>query len=152
MADTQELSVTALIEASPAEVYRVWIERLAEWWCPRPWMTEVVAIDPRPGGVFHTILRGPEGEANDLMGVFLDVVPGERIVTTDAFGPGWVPQVPFMVGLWTFAEEGDHTRYTATARHWNADTLRQHEAMGFHDGWSQATAQLKALVERGKAG
>jgi uncharacterized protein YndB with AHSA1/START domain len=150
MPELHELSVTQLIDAAPADVYRVWTERLAEWWCPRPWTTEVVAIDLRAGGAFHTILRGPAGESNDVTGVFLEVVPGQRIVTTDALAPGWVPQEPFMVGLWTFAAEGAKTRYTAAARHWNAETIRQHEAMGFHDGWSAVALQLKALVETGR--
>jgi uncharacterized protein YndB with AHSA1/START domain len=145
--ELHELSVTQRIDASPEEVYRVWTERLADWWCPRPWTTEVVELDFRPGGAFRTIMRGPDGESNDVAGVFLDVVPGARIVTTDAFAPGWIPQDPFMAGVWTFEAEDGATRYTAAARHWNAETIRQHDTMGFHDGWSRATEQLKALVE-----
>jgi uncharacterized protein YndB with AHSA1/START domain len=150
MTDLHELSVTALIDAAPLDVYRVWTERLAEWWCPRPWTTEVVAMDLCTGGAFHTILRGPDGETNDLSGVFLEIIPGARIVTTDAFAPGWIPQNPFMVGMWTFAEEDGKTRYTAAARHWSAETIRQHDEMGFHEGWSAVTEQLRALVEGGK--
>jgi uncharacterized protein YndB with AHSA1/START domain len=149
MAELHELSVSQVIDASPADVYRVWTERLAEWWCPRPWTTEVVALDLRCGGAFHTIMRGPGGESNDVAGVFLEVTPGKRIVTTDAFAQGWVPQDPFMTGVWTFEDVDGRTRYTAAARHWNADTLKQHDAMGFRDGWSRVADQLKALVEQG---
>jgi uncharacterized protein YndB with AHSA1/START domain len=147
VADLHELAVSQWIDAAPEEVYRVWTERLADWWCPRPWRTEVVALDLRCGGAFHTIMRGPDGEANDVTGIFLEVVPGRRIVTTDALAPGWIPQEPFIAGVWTFEAEDGGTRYTAAARHWSAETMRQHETMGFQDGWSRATEQLKALVE-----
>ena len=30
--------------------------------------------------------------------------------------------------------------------HWNAETMKQHEAMGFHDGWDKAADQLAALA------
>ncbi len=43
--------------------------------------------------------------------------------------------------------EGEGTRYTARVRHWNEETLKQHEAMGFHEGWSIVAGQLAELAE-----
>ena len=45
--------------------------------------------------------------------------------------------------------EGDGTRYTARARHWNVDTAQQHADMGFEEGWGICADQLKALCEAG---
>ena len=47
------------------------------------------------------------------------------------------------------APEGDGTRYTATARHWDEDTARRHAEMGFEQGWGVCADQLKALCESG---
>lgn len=149
MAELYELSVTRLIQTPRADVYRVWTERLTEWWCPKPWTTEVVEQNLRPGGRSALVMRGPNGEVSDMEGVVLEVVPNERIVFTNAFTAGWVPQAPFMVGLFTFADEDGGTRYTATARHWDAETMRKHEEMGFHPGWDIVAGQLAALCEGG---
>lgn len=142
-----ELAITRLIAAPRDHVYRVWTQRLPEWWAPKPWTTEIVAQDLRPGGRSAAIMRGPDGESEPMEGVFLEVVPNSRIVLTDAFTAGWVPQTPFMVALFTFADEAGGTRYTATARHWDEATLKRHEEMGFHDGWTTVAAQLAALAE-----
>lgn len=149
-----ELSVTRLIDAPPETVYRVWTERTGEWWAPTPWKTPVVENELRPGGRAYSEMESPEGERMPHEGVFLEAVPGERIVFSNIFGPGWVPQnlsgdgCDFaMVAIVTFEREGSGTRYTAVVRHWDEGTLKKHEEMGFHDGWGQVTAQLAALAE-----
>ena len=37
-----ELSVTHLIDAPVAIVWKIVNERLAEWWCPKPWTVEII--------------------------------------------------------------------------------------------------------------
>ncbi len=143
-----ELSITRLIEASPETVYRVWTERTGEWWAPKPYTTPEVNIDLRPGGRCRMLMRAPDGtNLPDEEGVFLEVEPNRRIVFTNAFAPGWIPQDPFMVVIITFEPEGSGTRYTALVRHWNEETLKQHEAMGFHEGWGIVAGQLADLAE-----
>ena len=143
-----ELSVTRLIGASPETVYRVWTERTGEWWAPHPYTTPEVNIDLRPGGRCRMLMRAPDGtDLPDEEGVFLEVVPNRKIVFTNAFAPGWIPQDPFMVVVVTFAPEGSGTRYTASVRHWNEETLKQHEQMGFHEGWGTVAGQLAELAE-----
>jgi len=142
-----ELSISRHIAASPATVWKVYTERTTEWFAPKPYETPVVDWDLRPGGSASLVMRSPEGQDMPMQGVFLEVVPGERLVSTDAFAPGWVPQGPFMVTIITFAAEGAGTRYTASARHWSEETLKQHEAMGFTTGWGQVADQLAALAE-----
>ena len=51
--------------------------------------TLVCEIDLRPGGKFRTVMQGPAGEVVDNSGCYLEVVPGRRLVFTDALGPGW---------------------------------------------------------------
>ena len=149
-----ELSVTRLIDAPPETVWHVWTERMAEWWCPKPWTTPVVENDFRPGGRCYQEMESPESERHPSDGVWLEVVPNERIVSTNLFTAGWVPQVQSgegcdfpVVMIATFEPEGAGTRYTVRMRHWDAETLKKHEEIGFHQGFEQTTAQLAALAE-----
>lgn len=142
-----ELSITRLIDAPRKAVWKAWTDHLEEWWCPRPWTVELIEQDLRPGGRSAMIMRGPDGEEMPHEGVFLEVVPGERVVTTDAFRAGWIPQAPFMLGFWEFSDEGGKTRYTAGARHWSEEAMKQHEAMGFREGWGKVAEQLEEVAK-----
>lgn len=142
-----ELSITRLIDALPETVYRVWTERLTEWWAPLPYTTPGVELDLRPGGRARMDMRAPDGTDLPNEGVFLEVVPNRKIVLTDAFKAGWIPNNPFMVTIVTFEPEGSGTRYTARVRHWSEDAMKRHEEMGFHQGWGTVAGQLAKLAE-----
>jgi uncharacterized protein YndB with AHSA1/START domain len=142
-----EMSVTRHIDAPPERVWQVMTERTAEWWCPLPWRAEVIEQDLRPGGRSAMRMRGPAGEQIEGEGVFLEVTPGKRLVFTDAFKAGWLPQAPFMLGYFEIAPEGAGTRYRAGARHWDAEKMEEHRGMGFEQGWTTVAAQLAAMCE-----
>jgi uncharacterized protein YndB with AHSA1/START domain len=142
-----ELAIERYIDAPPEKVYRIWTERLEEWWCPKPWTTELLEQDLRPGGRSAMVMRGPAGEVHAMEGVILEVVPNRRIVVTDAFTVGWIPHKPFMLGFWEFTPEKNGTRYRAGSRHWDEATHKEHEQMGFVDGWTKVANQLAELAE-----
>ena len=142
-----ELAVERHIAASPAVVWKVWTQRTAEWWAPKPWTTRVLEQDLRPGGRSAMVMKGPDGETPPMEGVFLEVIPERSIVFTDAFRAGWIPQAAFMVGFFSFAPEAAGTRYRAGARHWDEAALKQHESMGFMQGWAVVAGQLAELAE-----
>ncbi len=144
-----ELSVTRFIAAPPGKVWDVMANRQEEWWCPRPWSIEMIAQERRAGGRSAMIMRGPDGEEMPQEGIFLAWEEGRRFVTTDALTSDFRPAGPFMVGIWEIEPEGDGTRYTASARHWSEETMRQHAEMGFEEGWSACAAQLAELCEGG---
>jgi uncharacterized protein YndB with AHSA1/START domain len=93
-------------------------------------------------------MNSPDGERFGEPGVFLEVVENERLVFTDAFHPGWRPSGrAFMAAEVLFDDAGaGKTRYTARAMHWSADARKEHEEMGFHEGWGKAADQLEALA------
>ena len=94
------------------------------------------------------MFNGPNGEKFPNKGVFLEIVPNEKIVFTDCFHAGWVPNPGFMfVACVTFeALPGGGTRYTARVRHWTLEAREKHAAMGFEQGWSIAFDQLVEAV------
>ncbi len=148
-ADDLVLSVTTYIEAPPETVWHALTARIEDWWCPKPWRVEIVEQDWRAGGRAAMTMYGPEGQVFPNEGIFLEVTPGVRFVTTDAFTAGWKPAGPFMVGIWEIAPEGSGTRYTGSARHWTTEACAQHKDMGFEQGWGVVAQQLKDLCEAG---
>ena len=144
-----ELVLTRLIDAPRALLYRAWTdpEMLKQWFAPLPYTTPHAELDVRPGGANLIVMRSPDGQDMPNRGVYLEVVPNEKLVFTDAFTDAWVPSPkPFMTVILTFEDEGGKTRYTARVRHWTAEDKETHEKMGFHQGWGLCTDQLAALV------
>jgi uncharacterized protein YndB with AHSA1/START domain len=109
-------------------------------WAPRQTIGE---------GANFVVMRMPDGQEIPCPGVYLEIVPNERLVLTDAYSGGWIPKTgkPFMTVILTFAEENGQTRYTARVRHWSKEDYDTHVQMGFHQGWGQCTAQLAALAK-----
>jgi uncharacterized protein YndB with AHSA1/START domain len=147
----RELVLSRLIDAPPHKVYRAWTEPelLKQWFAPAPFTTPVAELDVRPGGANLIVMRSADGTEFPNRGVYLDVVPNERLVFTDAYTEAWQPSAkPFMTVIITFADEAGRTRYTARVRHWRAEDRETRENMGLHQGWGQCADQLAALVAK----
>lgn len=146
----RELILTRVIDAPREKLYRCWTEPelMKQWFAPAPYTTPVVKTDVRPGGSSLVVMRSPEGTDMPCPGVYLEVIPNEKIVATDAFTEAWVPSnKPFMTLTLTFDDIGNgQTRYTVVARHWTVEDREAHEKMGFHQGWGICTDQLAALA------
>jgi len=142
----RELLIARRIAAPAAALYRCWTDPalIPQWFCPKPWVAEVVKMDVRPGGASQMIFKGPNGESFPNDGVYLEVVPDRKLVFTDAYLPGWVPNPgAFFTGIITFDPLPDGgTRYIARALHWTKANCEKHAAMGFADGWAKAFDQL----------
>jgi len=151
MSADRELVLTRLINAPRAKVYRAWTDPalLKQWFAPKPYTTPIVEIDVRPGGSAYFVMRGPDGKDLPNRGVYLEVVPNEKLVSTDAYVKAWEPsEKPFMTLILTFEDEDGKTRYTARVRHWSVADREAHEKMGFHEGWGLCTDQLEALIAK----
>jgi uncharacterized protein YndB with AHSA1/START domain len=148
---SRELSLSRIINAPREQFFKAWTdaELLKQWFAPRPWTTPRAELDVRPGGANLIVMRGPAGQEFPNRGIYLEVVPDERLVFTDAYTGSWEPaEKPFMTVILTFEDLGGKTRYTARVLHWTVADRERHEQMGFHAGWGQCTDQLEALVAR----
>ena len=145
-----ELVLRRHLKAPRMALWRCWCEPelLMQWFCPKPWRVSKAVMDPRAGGASEITMSGPNGEEFPNRGVYLEVVPGERLVFTDAYVKAWEPsEKPFMTAVVTFADaSGGGTDYVATCHHWSAADCEQHVKMGFHEGWGKAADQLEELA------
>ncbi|MFO1161145.1 MAG: SRPBCC family protein [Reyranellaceae bacterium] len=151
MSTDRELVITRLIDAPREKLYRAWTEAelLKQWFAPKPYTTPDAELDVRPGGANRIVMRGPDGKDIPCPGIWLEVVPNQRLVMTDAYVKAWEPSAkPFMTVVLTFEEEAGKTRYTARVRHWTVEDREAHEKMGFHEGWGLCTDQLAELAAR----
>jgi uncharacterized protein YndB with AHSA1/START domain len=147
-----ELVLTRLIDAPRHALFRCWTEPklLKQWFAPAPFTTPVAELDLRVGGANTITMKSPDGQEMPTKGTYLEIVPDEKLVFTDAYTGDWMPKTagkPFMTAIITFADEDGKTRYTATVRHWTAEDKKTHEEMGFHQGWGQCADQLAALAK-----
>jgi uncharacterized protein YndB with AHSA1/START domain len=153
-----DLVFERVVDVPCASIWRAWTvpDQLKKWFTPAPWVTVDCEIDLRPGGIFRTVMRSPEGQEFPNAGCYLDVVENRRLVWTNVLGPGYRPTTRpaadscesfgFTATL-TLAPQGSGTRYTALVIHGDEASCRKHEAMGFHEGWGKALDQLVALVK-----
>lgn len=147
----RELVLTRVIDAPREKIFRAWTdsEILKQWFAPKPYSTPVAKLDVRTGGSNVIVMHDPQGNDFPNRGVYLEVIPNERLVFTDAYTQAWEPSAkPFMTVTISLEDTGaGKTKYTALVRHWSVEDKQTHEKMGFHQGWGICTDQLEAILK-----
>lgn len=142
-------------------VWDVWTQpkHIEKWFGPKGFTTRVESLDFKVGGRSSYVMIGPDGTEYPSSGVYREIVPIEKIVTTDEFGEGFddieamknvdLPQG--MVSTFLFDDLGERTKLTIITSHPTVEDRKKHEAMGVVDGWNTSLDKLDAyLAEAGK--
>lgn len=149
----RDLELIRDVAVSPEAVFAAWTdpESVKQWLAPRPYSVPLCEIDLKPGGGFRTVMNDPDGEQMaDSTGCYLEIVPNERLVWTSALTTGYRPQdesMPFTAILEFQPNGSGGCTYRAIAVHQDPAGLKQHEEMGFHDGWSTVVDQLVEHIQ-----
>ena len=103
-----DLLSSRLLSAPRKAVFAAFLdpEVLARWWGPAGFTNQFHEFDPRPGGRWRFVMRGPDGSEYALAKEFVEVAAPERIVLRQ------VDAVHGFVMTMLFAEEGSGTRLT----------------------------------------
>src|ERR1700759_4706284 len=119
-----DLVLERVVDVSKERVWAAWTkpEHIKKWFTPAPWTTVDCEIDLRPGGIFRTVMRSPEGQEFPNEGCYLEVVENRKLVWTGALGPGYRPRdttaFPFVFTAIIMLEpHGTGTKYTARVLH-----------------------------------
>lgn len=154
-----DLVLERTIDVPRELVWRAWTtpDMLMKWFTPAPWQTIDCAIDLRPGGLFRTVMRSPEGKEFPNTGCFLEVVENERLTWTNALLSGFRPSPGSVSGLEcdtfpftafvSLEPAGTGTKYRVVVVHGDEANRDKHNAMGFAEGWGAALDQLVALAK-----
>ncbi|WP_448604668.1 SRPBCC domain-containing protein [Thermoleptolyngbya sp.] len=149
--DERELMITRVFNAPREMVFKAWTEpaHIEQWSAPEGFSMRVTEHDFRPGGQWRYIMIGPDGVEYPSKGVFQEIVPPERIVTTDEFGEGFedvdLPQAMVVTTLFE-ALDAQTTRITIWVLHDSVSDRQKHEQMGVVDGWNSCLNRLETLL------
>jgi uncharacterized protein YndB with AHSA1/START domain len=146
-----DLELVREIDVAPELVWRAWTEPelIKQWFAPAPWSIADVDLDLRPGGGVAITMQSPDGDQYPNVGCYLEVIPNERLVWTESMDPGFRPKdsdLPLTAILELEPLPNGGTRYRAIALHADPAGVKQHQELGFDEGWSAALDQLIALM------
>jgi len=152
-----DLILERVVDVPRELVWKAWTtpEYLMKWFTPEPWKTVDCELNLRPGGLFRSVMRSPEGDEHENIGCYLEVVENERLVWTDALEQGYRPTNKpsdclvdfYFTAIISLEPHKNGTKYKVIALHGNEEGRKKHEEMGFHDGWGKALEQLVAFVK-----
>ncbi len=138
MSTDREIVITRTFSAPRDLVWAAFTEagHVEKWWGPKGFTTRVDELDPVAGGKTSYVMMAPDGKEYPVGGVFREVDPPHRFVTTDEFGEGYEGDtIDGIVLTALFEEQEGATTLTLLLTHPNAESRQQHEDMGVVGGW-----------------
>lgn len=109
------LVITRTFDAPRPLVFKAWTEpeHMSRWFGPKDFNVVSCAMDVRTGGNFRIHSRSPGGSNHYLQGVYREIVPPERLVSTYCWSDSeWKPSRPETILTLTFEEEQNRTKLT----------------------------------------
>ena len=107
---------------------------------PRGWTMPVCEIDLRPGGAWRFVWRKSKGEEMEMQGVYREVKPPERLVSTERWGPEW----PETINTLVLTEKNGKTTLTQTMLYPSKEARDAALKTGMKDGANQSYDRLEA--------
>jgi uncharacterized protein YndB with AHSA1/START domain len=109
----QEVTITRIFNAPRRLVFDTWTnpKHLPHWMLGPPgWTMTVCEIDLRPGGAWHFAWRQSGGMEMSIGGVYREIKPPERLVSTESWGGDW----PETLNTLVFTEKDGKTTAALT--------------------------------------
>ncbi|MEW5849380.1 MAG: SRPBCC family protein [Myxococcota bacterium] len=133
----REIMITREFNAPRALVYDAYTrpELIRRWLGVQPgWSMAVCEVDLRVGGTYRYQWRGPDGMSMGMRGVYWEIVPREKLVSSEKFDEAWYQGDA--MGTVEFRENAGRTTITTTIR---------------YDSQEIRDAVLKSPMEQGMA-
>jgi uncharacterized protein YndB with AHSA1/START domain len=140
-----EILITRDFDAPRHLVYRAWTtpELIRRWWSGDRGKVTSVEVDLRPGGTWRYVMNANAGFEVAFHGEYQEIVPGERIVSTEIFEG--MPEAGAL-STTTFDESGARTKVSILVRHQNKENRDAHIASGMEDGMQEALNYLEEVA------
>ena len=142
----REVVVTRVVSAPRRLVFAAWTEprHLQRWLTgPEGWSMPVCEIDLRAGGRWRYVYRKASGKEMTLTGSVLEVVPPERLVTTESWGAEW----PDTVNSLVLTESEGRTTITLTITYISKEARDAALGTGAMDGMNRSFELLDELLD-----
>ena len=115
------------------------------WWGPHGLTLSVCEMDVRPGGAWRFVLRQPDGRDHPFRGVYSEVIPPERIVSTFIYDVDFIRDFPAIETV-NFDECDGVTTLRVVAVHPTRESRDGHLNSGMEGGASQSYDRLAELL------
>ena len=133
----EQILITREFDAPKHLVYRAWTEPelVRRWWHANRGEVTVAEIDLRVGGTWRYVMVTPDGFEVAFHGEYQEIVPNERIVSTEVFEG--MPDAEAVDTL-TLAEADGRTTLTILVQHATKEHRDAHIESGMEDGLQDA--------------
>jgi uncharacterized protein YndB with AHSA1/START domain len=137
----REIVITRVVAAPRHLVFEVYTNpaHLPHWMLgPQGWTMPVCEIDLRAGGAWHFVWRRSDGTEMGMRGVYQEIVPPERLVSTASWGGDW----PETLNTLVLSEQGGKTTITQRVLYPSKEARDAALKTGMTEGMSQGFDRL----------
>ena len=137
----REVVMTSVVDAPRRLVFEAWTnpEQLPHWMLgPTGWTMPFCEIDLRPGGAWHFVWRRSDGTEMGMRGVYREIMPPERLVSTESWGGDW----PETLNTLILTEKDGKTTITQTVLYPSKEARDAALKTGMKEGVSQSFDRL----------
>ena len=137
----REVTMTRVFDAPRRLVFEAWTnpKHLPHWMLgPEGWTMPVCEVDLRPGGAWRFVWRKADGSEMEMHGLYREVKPPERVVSTESWGGEW----PETINTLTLTEKDGQTTMSQTVLYPSKDARDAAMKTGMKDGASMSFDRL----------
>jgi uncharacterized protein YndB with AHSA1/START domain len=144
----EQILITREFDAPKELVYKAWTtpELVKRWWSAKRGETTVAEIDLRAGGKWRSAMVTDDGMEVAFHGEYHEVVPNERIVSTEIFEGIPNGEESATLNTATFEESDGRTTLTLLVEAPNKDVRDAIIASGMEDGLQDALDLLDGVA------
>ena len=146
-ADTQIL-ITREFDAPKHLVYKAWTtpELVRQWWTARRGEMTVCEIDLRVGGAWRYVMVADGGFEVGFHGEYREIVPNERLVSTEAYEGIPEPDANASLNTLTLTEVDGRTVLSVLVEHPTKEGRDAHVESGMEAGMQDAMDLLEEVA------
>jgi len=136
-----EIVATRTFRAPRRLVWEAWTnpEHVPNWMTgPEGWSMPICEIDLRVGGGWHFVWRRGDGSEMEMRGEYREIVPPERLVSTESWGGDW----PVTLNTLVLTEEDGITTSVCTVLYPSKEARDAAMRTGMEDGWAMSDDRL----------
>lgn len=150
-----EITMTRTFEAPRQLVFDAWTkpEHIVHWFGQgdeqlKGWSMTTCEVDLRPGGAYHFVWAGPDGEVLGIAGEYSEIEPPARIVSTELFDEPYRDEMGgAVVNTFTLEERDGKTTWTQTSRYSSREARDGALQTGMESGVAEGFVTLERYLQ-----
>ena len=141
----REIVMTRVLDAPRQLVFDAWSnpKHVPRWMLgPEGWTMPICEIDLRPGGEWHFVWRKSDGAEMGMRGLYREIKPPDRLVSTESWGGDW----PETLNTLVLTEQNGKTTITNTVLYPSKQARDAALKTGMKEGVAQSFDRLEKYL------